>query len=121
MGAGGQGFSGAFQNSQDAINANQAQDQAKMRTALTEYLAGNTTARTKAQTGYETGAMTAEGDRQGRISTNPLYDPQAAPTPAAPTKSSVSLNAPKKTVNGKQFYQRASDKKWIPLYGDGDG
>ena len=115
MGSMGQTFSGAGQASQNALFASQAQDQAKMRSALTTYLAGNTVDRTTAQTGYETGAMTAEGNRQGRISTNPLYDPQAAPTSAAPTKAAVATNAVQKTVNGKRFYQRASDKKWIPL------
>lgn len=83
MGAGGQLYSGAFQNAQDLVNRNQLQSEDAMRKAIIGFLAQNTRQRASAGTNYELAAQQAEADRIGRFQTNPLYDP-AASAPDAP-------------------------------------
>jgi hypothetical protein len=91
MAAGGQLYSGAFQNAQDLVSRNQLQSQDQMQKALGAFLVRNTQGRTQALTGYETAAQQAYGDRVGRFQSNPLYDPASldsgtpAGTPAAST------------------------------------
>src|SRR5262245_32352969 len=55
-----QGFTGAYQNTQDALYAGQAQDEAQMRRALGDILTRNTGQVTQAGTDYGTGMQTAE-------------------------------------------------------------
>lgn len=78
MAAGGQLYSGGYQQAQDITNRDQLQSEDAMQRSLLGYLAQNTGARTAARTGYENAAMRAAADRMGRIDTNPLYSPEAA-------------------------------------------
>jgi hypothetical protein len=128
MGAGGQLYSGAFQNSQDLINRNQLQGEDTLTKSLTKFLIDNTTQGTTAKTNYETNVGIAAGDRLSRFQTNPLYDPAAsvaaaasapAPAPAAAPASSGALEVwqkgtykgkPATYKNGKWYYATASGK-----------
>ena len=84
MGAGGQLYSGAFQNAQDLINRNQLQSEDAQQKALAAFLARNTGQAAEANTGYELAAAQAYADRVARFQSNPLYDPATADnTPAA--------------------------------------
>jgi len=133
MAAGGNLYSGAFQNAQDAVNRGELQGSTALTSSLGRWLAGNTVDVANARTAYDTSVATAAGNRVARFDTNPLYNPPgaspdevtaavkagiaAAPVAAAPhpTKATASANAQKKVVNGKTFYKRVSDGKWIPL------
>ena len=130
MGAGGQLYGGAFQNSQDLINRNQLQSEDAQTKALTAFLARNTGQTTKANTDYETGVTTADSDRIARFQSNPNYDPAASPDPAAAAApvaapgaagpaSSAALEVWQKGTykgrkavhkNGKWYYTTASGK-----------
>jgi hypothetical protein len=132
MGAGGQLYSGAYQNSQDLINRNQLQSEDALTKNIQGFLTRNTQDQTAAGTSYETAAGQAYGDRVGRFQTNPLYDPAtAASTPAAATPvpaaaagaakpaSSAALEVWQKGTyggrkatykNGKWYYTTASGK-----------
>jgi hypothetical protein len=123
LSAGGQMYSGAFQNAQDLVNRNELQSSDALQKALTRFLAQNTQQRAEIGTGFETAAQQAFGDRIGRFQSNPLYMPAASDPGSAPaaagaagmTKAQAAAGRPQKTVGGRRFYQRASDKKWIPL------
>ena len=131
MAAAGNLYSGAYQNAQDLVNRGELQGNDALLKSLGGFLARNTLEKKDAGTAYETAAGDAYGRRVARFDTNPLYNPPgatpdevtaavkagvaSAPGATGPTKATVSVNAPKKTVNGRVFYQRASDKKWIPL------
>jgi hypothetical protein len=128
MGAGGQLYSGAYQNSQDLINRNQLQSEDALTKNIQGFLARNTQDQATTGTSYETAAGQAYGDRVGRFQTNPLYDPAtAASTPAAATPaaaaakpaSSAALEVWQKGTyggrkatykNGKWYYTTASGK-----------
>jgi hypothetical protein len=119
MGSTGGLYSGAFQSGQDVVNRNQLQDEDALQKSLQSFLAQNTSARARAGTAYQIGAGEALGESLGRIDTNPLYEPTAtapvAAAPAAAVQAARGTGLPQKTVNGRRFYQRASDKKWIPF------
>jgi hypothetical protein len=134
MGAGGQLYSGAYQNSQDLVNRNQLGSEDSLQKSLINFLAQNTGQAKTARTNYETNAATAYGDRVGRFQSNPLYDPatadstltQATPNPtaaanaaAAKPASSAALEVWQKGTyggrkatykNGKWYYATASGK-----------
>jgi len=87
MGAGGQLYSGAFQNAQDLVNRNQLTAEDAQTKMLQAFLAGNTSRRASALSAYETAAAQAAGDRLARFQTNPLYDPATADsTPDTPAQ-----------------------------------
>lgn len=94
MAAGGQQYNGAFQNSQDLINRNQVQGEDAMQKSLLRFLAQNTLGAAQANTGYETAAAQAYGDRVSRFSDNPLYDPAASPPSAAGAAAGGSAGVP---------------------------
>jgi hypothetical protein len=132
MGAGGQLYSGAYQNSQDLVNRNQLQGEDALSKSLINFLASNTLANKNAGTNYETTAAGAYGDRVGRFSTNPLYNPAASgtdtPAAAAPAAAAASAAKPASSTalevwqkgtyggrkatykNGKWYYTTASGK-----------
>jgi hypothetical protein len=138
MGAGGQLYSGAFQNQQDLVNRNELQGNDALQKSLSRFLAQTTQQRTAAGTNYETSAGSAYGERVSRFQSNPAYspatpgDPVAAATAAAaavpaaagkpaaarsPGSSYISgyQNIPQyKNVNGK-LYRMTASGKWMPL------
>lgn len=75
LGAGGQLYSGAFQNAQDLINRNQIGSEDALTKNLQAFLARNTGQVKDAGTQYELAAGQAYGDRVGRFQSNPNYDP----------------------------------------------
>lgn len=89
LGAGGQQYSGAFQNAQDLVNRNQVQGEDALQKSLIGFLARNTQGVTQANTGYETAAGQAYGDRVSRFGENPLYDPASAQQPVAPVNAAA--------------------------------
>lgn len=101
MAAGGQLYSGAYQNAQDLVSRNQLQAQDQLDKQIGQFLVRNTLGRTQALTGYELAAQQAYGDRIGRFQTNPLYDPASLDasasggTPAASTAASAVPAAPR--------------------------
>jgi len=121
LGAGGQLYSGSFQNAQDLVNRNQLQSEDALLSNVQAFLTRNTGQQKAAGTNYELAAGQAYADRVGRFQSNPLYDPATAEsTPATkaalgPTKATAAVGRPQKTMHGQRFYQRASDKKWIPF------
>jgi len=123
MGAGGQLYSGAFQNAQDLVNRNQLQGEDALQKSLVGFLARNTQARTQAGTDYETTVAGAAGDRVGRFQTNPLYNPApvddtpAAATPATPAAAAkpAAVVHEFKRVNGKLYRRvKGSTQQWVP-------
>jgi hypothetical protein len=94
MAAGGQLYSGAFQNAQDLVNRNQAQGEDSLQKSLIGFLARNTQGGVQARTGYETAVGQAYGDRVGRFQTNPLYDPAASPGDAPAPAGGASTGTP---------------------------
>jgi hypothetical protein len=56
MGAGGQLYSGAYQNAQDLVNRDQLGGEDSLQKSLIGFLAGNSGQRTQAQTDFELGA-----------------------------------------------------------------
>lgn len=117
MAAGGQQYSGAFQNAQDSINRNQLQSEDALTKNLQGFLARNTGQYKDVGTGYETAAGQAYGDRLSRFQSNPLYDPAASGPDAAGAASGPKAPAwagrATKTVRGKRYYQGQSGR-WIP-------
>lgn len=94
MAAGGQLYSGAYQNAQDLISRNQLQSEDSLQRALIGFLAQNTQRRTAAGTNFETAAMQAYGDRVGRFQSNPLYDPASGALSASAGTGGASTPAP---------------------------
>jgi len=80
LGAGGQLYSGAFQQAQDIGNRGQLQAEDAQQRALLGFLAQNTAGTTTARTNYDLAAIRAASARLGRIDTNPLYSPEATGT-----------------------------------------
>jgi hypothetical protein len=134
MGASGQMTGGAFQNSQDLLNRNQLQSEDAQTKALQAFLAGNTTQKTAADTGYETAAGQAYGDRVGRFQSNPNYDPAtgtikpdtpaaaaapaAAPGAAGPASSAALEVWQKGTYKGRKAVYR--NGKWYYTTANGE-
>lgn len=123
MGAGGQLYSGAFQNAQDLVNRNEAQSQDQMQKSLARFLAQNTQQRTSAGTNYELAAQQAYGDRVGRFQSNPLYDPATLDS-TPDTRGQLAAAAPPSTqhefkrVNGKLYRRiKGSSQQWVPVPG----
>lgn len=119
MATAGQLYSGAFQNSQDAVNRNQLQAQDQLQTSLAGFLSRNTLAQKQAPTDYENAVSGAESDRMGRLDTNPLYDPQPASTskPATtPAPAAGTIVKPSAANGGRPWrYRRGASGKLIPL------
>lgn len=100
MGAGGQLYSGAFQNSQDLINRGQLQGEDTLQKSLASFLLANTGATARAGIGYQTAAQRAESARQGRVLSNPLYSPDVtAADAAAVVPPAQGIGTPKTTTN----------------------
>jgi len=117
MGAGGQLYSGSFQNAQDLINRNQLQSEDTLTKGVQAFLARNTGQQAEAGTGFETAAAQAYGDRVGRFQSNPLYDPatadstpDAAPAAGAPA---AGARAAGQTKAARGFlWQQNSNGTW---------
>lgn len=135
MAAQGQLYAGSYQNAQDSLNRNQLSSEDQLSKALTNYLSGNTSAKTGAQTDYELGAGQAYGDRVARAPANPLYSPtpdqaDGAAAPAAAAGPAM-YSGPKGLVNGQYIdkdggihavqtkggkkYYLAGSGKWVPI------
>jgi hypothetical protein len=102
MGAGGQLYSGAFQNQQDYINRNQLQSEDALQKSLIDFLARNTGAQTAARGAFVGGENEAMADLVARSAENPLYSPTSgiqgpAPAPAAAPKVKPKPAAKKST------------------------
>lgn len=113
LAAGGQMYSGAFQNAQDLINRNQLQSEDSLSKQVLNFLMRNTSAATEARTGYETAAGQAYGDRLSRFQSNPNYDPASgapdAPGAAPAPSTAVSKGAPvTKTARGFVWAQNSN-------------
>jgi hypothetical protein len=93
MGAGGQLYSGAFQNRQDLVNRDQLGGEDSLQKSLGDFLLSNTDSKRKIGENYAAGLRRADESRLGRINENPLYSPTvsaadaAAVTPLAPAQS----------------------------------
>jgi hypothetical protein len=94
MGAGGQLYSGSFQNAQDLINRNQLQSEDTLTKNLQAFLARNTSQRATAGTNYETAVGQADADRIARFQSNPLYDPATADSTPGAAPAAAAAGAP---------------------------
>lgn len=93
MAASGQLYAGAYQTSQDSLNRGQIQSEDTLQKSLQDFLARNTSQAGQAQSNYQFGAAQAEGDRVGRIDTNPLYEPTATPADVQTAAAGASKGA----------------------------
>lgn len=95
MSSGGQLYAGAYQTAQDSINRGQLGAEDTLQKSLTGFLAGNSSARTRADNQFEFDSVGAEGRRTGRAGDNPLYSPTAATSALAPPKPKPAAAVPK--------------------------
>jgi len=134
MGAGGQLYSGAFQNAQDLVNRNELQAGDTQLKALQAFLASNTGRSKQEEIDYQTGAANAWSDRLARFQDNPLYDPSSGtwktPEPEAaapagpvtgPNSAAAGAAAPRTTkvavsakYGGRWLYEKRG-KDWVPI------
>jgi hypothetical protein len=89
MGAGGQLYSGAYQQAQDIGNREQLGAEDALQKSLVSWLAENTGAYTQAGLDEQTAEMQAAGGRMDRLADNPLYSPEATGTLRPAAKKAV--------------------------------
>jgi hypothetical protein len=112
----GQLYAGSLQNAQNntAFQSGQAND-ALMKN-LQAFIAKNAGDQASTLTNYELGLGQAEGARLDRASSNPLYQPSAAPEAAAPLQDTNTAAAPFKTLPWKDS---AGHPGVLHIYPDG--